>query len=391
MAEENENAEVVVEETTPATEEVKTEAKEEVPAVEEKKSEDGGGDGEEESVFDANAFADVPLTVENPEKVAEGGEEKTGDEEAKVEDGDTDEAKSEEEKEVETLDWKGYDDDEEEITPEATPEATKEVVTEEAKSNEEPQPASTDAFKQVVKELGINETFENIEQFKEHLELLENENNKLRASSGSTATNEAIQKLQDLQGKDNEELVKLSLEKDGFEGDELQDAVDKYIDNGLLEIEAKKIRNTINNAIVNEQNKVTQSTVEADAKQQQEHAESVRLLEDHLNKTETMFGFAMAKDKESLSKVQKGHLKYITSGKFMSDVYESEASVSEVAWFVKNRDTIINAISNKSLQQGKEAILNDIGAPEVNKPTRFKDPKSNEFDPKAFTYGNEKK
>jgi len=103
-----------------------------------------------------------------------------------------------------------------------------------------------------------------------------------------------------------------------------------------------------------------------------------------------MFGFAMAKDKESLGKVQKGHLNYITSGKFMNDVYESEESVAEVAWFVKNKKTIINAIRNKSLQQGKEAILNDISEPEVITTQRYKDPKSDSFDPKAFTYGDKK-
>jgi regulator of replication initiation timing len=182
----------------------------------------------------------------------------------------------------------------------------------------------------------------------------------------------------------------LSLEKDGFEGEALQDAVDKYIDNGLLEIEAKKIRNTIDKAIVGEQNKETQSTVDADAKQQQEHAESVKQLEEHISKTDTMFGFKMAKDEESLKQVQQGHAKYITSGKFLDDVFESQESLAEAAWFVKNKSVIIKAIANKNLQKGKQAVLDDIREPEVVSPQRFRDPEgSNEFDPSKFSAKNE--
>jgi len=246
---------------------------------------------------------------------------------------------------------------------------------------------SNSNFKQVATDLGLDtEKFETIDDFKKHLQTLEHENNELRNSSGSNATNSSIKRLEELKAKEDTELVKLSLEKDGFEGDKLEDAVDRYIDNGLIEIEAQKIRKTIDNAIVGEQNKETQSTVDADAKQQQEHQDSVKKLEEHISKTDTMFGFKMSKDEDSLKNVQQGHVKYITSGSFMDDVFKNEESVAEVAWFTRNKDVIIKAIANKSLQKGKNAILDDIREPEVVSPQRFRDPDgSSEFDPSKFS------
>jgi hypothetical protein len=344
MAEENE---IITSENAEAAPVVENEETEIIPVVEEVLV------GDENKEFDVNAFADIS-TPKKEEVVIEddgGGEE--------------------------ILNWASYDEEDVHV------EKPSEVVVEAA-----PVIPSTDGFKAVADELGLK--FETVGELKQHLIDIEEENNKLRASSGGGATNETVTKLTNLKNKDSEELVRLSLEKQGFTGEELTDAVDKYIDNGMLEIEAKKIRNTIDNAIVSEQNKITQSTVDSDATQQREHDESVRKLGEHISKTETMFGLSMAKDKDSLAKVQQGHLKYISSGKFMEDVFKDDASLSEAAWFVKNKDTIIKAISNKSLQQGKQAILDDIGEPEVIKTQRFKDVESDSFDPKAFTFGQVK-
>jgi len=348
MAEENE---IITSENAEAAQVVDKEI-EIIPEVVEDK-----GDEKEFEDFDASAFSDTSVPVKKEDVVVE----------------DEDDNPNED-----ILDWASYD--EEDVNVEKEKEAVVDSVVEEV-----PIIPSTDGFKAVADELGLK--FETVDELKQHLINVEEENNKLRASSGSGATNETVTKLTNLKNKDSEELVRLSLEKQGFTGEELTDAVDKYIDNGMLEIEAKKIRNTIDNAIVSEQNKITQSTVEADAMQQKEHDESVRKLGEHISKTETMFGLSIAKDKESLAKVQQGHLKYISSGKFMEDVFKDDASLSEAAWFVKNKDTIIKAISNKSLQQGKQAILDDIGEPEVINTQRFKDVETDSFDPKAFTFG----
>jgi hypothetical protein len=324
-------------------------------------------DESEDTSFDPSAFSNVPT----PNEVVEEGKEIP---------------KAEEESDDDGLDWVTDNDDTPEDKVEDKPvdkveDKPADVVDTDSNDN-----VPTDNYKSFAEGLGIDtEKYGDAESLKAHMIELEEENNKLRTASGSGATNDAIKNLEGLLSKDDEALVRLSLEKDGFSGDDLDNAVDRYVDNGLIDIEAKKIRNTIDNAIVNEQNNITQSTVDADAKQQQEHAESVRKLEEHIGKTDTMFGFKMAKDEASLEQVQQGHAKYITSGKFMDDVFANDESLAEAAWFVRNKKVIISAIANKNLQKGKRAILDDIREPDVVSPQRFRDPSgSDEFDPKKW-------
>ena len=370
MAEENKIDTEEVREETPVLEETN----ENVSDSESNPEIDADTDGDKEMEFNPTAFSDVPVKVADDTEATADGDDKD-EEKGEKKDGelDGDEAKD-------ALDWASYDDDD--IQEKPVSEDVVENVKEEVQAS-----TDKDAFKQVSEELGLR--FDDIEEFKNHLIELEAENDKLRTNSSGVATNSAIQELEELRSKGNEDLVRLSLEKEGFKGDDLEDAVDKYIDNGMLEIEARKIRNTIDNAIGAEQKKVTQSTLDSDATQQKEHEDNVRALESHIKETKTMFGFQMAKDEESLAKVHKGHIKYITSGKFADEVFKDSESISKAAWLWKNQETIMNAIANKNLQKGKEAILNDIREPEVVEAQRFKGPKDSDgFDAKAFTYGN---
>jgi hypothetical protein len=374
MAKDNEQIteEVIEEAPVEKKEEVIVDEKPTEEVVEEKPTEEVVEE-EKPNEFNAEAFSDRPV---------EKTEEELKEEVAEVED----EVVAEEEDDG-TFKWADYSEDEEVVVEEEKP---AEVVEDKKKEDEVVVEEKPTDFKAVADALGLK--FETIEEFKEHLVNVEAENKKIKSEYSGGATNEKIDALKKLNANDDKELVRLSLEKEGFEGDELTNAVDKFIDNGMLEIEAKRIRNTVNKAIEAEQGNITQSTLEADATQQREYEESVKNLGEHISKTKTMFGFEMAKDEESLAKVQKGHFNYIKSGKFMDDVFKDDASLTEAAWLWKNKDTILKAIANKNLQQGKETILNDIKNPEVEKPQRFKAPDgSNEFDPKKFTFGEAKK
>lgn len=341
--------------------------KETTNSLEVEKKDEENLDISKSNEFDPSVFADKPLVdAEIKDKVVEKEDEAIVDGKA----GD------------DSLEFKPYE-EEEEVKLEK--EKTEENIPID-KEQEIEAPKIADAFQQVANELGLK--FETIDEMKEHLVALEEENTSLRNNTQSGSTNDAVTKLESLKGKTDEELVRLSLEKEGFEGEKLNSAVDKYIDNDMLDIEAQKIRNTIDRAIGSEKNKITQSTAEADAMQQKEEEESVKVLKEHIYGTKTMFGFAMAKDEESLAKVHQGHFKYIEGGKFMQEVFKNEESLSQAAWLFRNRETIINAVANKNLQKGKQAILDEIREPEVITPHRFKDPKgSDEFDPQAFTYG----
>jgi len=357
--------EIITEEVVKETAPIEDKVKEDAPVVEDviiDKKEDEG-EGEKEKEFDVNAFSDKPAIPKEEVKEEVVAEEVVADDD----DG--------------SFKWAEYSEEEEVAEVVATTEDDKPVIEEVVSDN--------NGFQAVAKELGLK--FENIDEFKEHLVKLEEDNNKLRQGFSAGATNENIDKLKALSANTDEDLVRKSLEKEGFAGDKLETAVSKYIDNDMLDIEAQKIRNTINKAIVTEQAKITQSTVEADAKQQKEYEESVKSLGEHIKGTKTMFGLEMAKDEESLGKVQQGHFKYIESGKFMDEVFKDDQSLTEASWLWRNRDTIMKAIANSNLQKGKAAILDDIRNPEVIKSQRFKDPKgSDEFDPKVFTYGASK-
>lgn len=300
-------------------------------------------------------------------------------------------ADAEKESDEEVFDWSNYD--EEDVQEDKKVEDKVSDTEEKKVDTEQKSSLSDEQFKSFADELGINAS--NVKEFKEKLIELEDENEKLfkeleeaRKAPISSGTNEVIQKLSDLNSKSDEDLIRLDLKKNGFSDDDIQESIDTYIDNGLLKIEAKKIRNTINKAITVEQEKLTQTNAQSGAMQKKEQEESVKALSEHISKTETMFGLKIAKDSESLAKVQKEHTKYITSGKYLSEITESSQNIAESAWLWKNRHVFTKAMINKGVQQGKEELLKDLGNPEVSDIKRYKGPgKDDGFDPKAFVYG----
>ena len=100
-----------------------------------------------------------------------------------------------------------------------------------------------------------------------------------------------------------------------------------------------------------------------------------------------MFGFKMSKDDKDLPKVREGHFEYINSGQFLKDALKDPETITEVAWFVKNKDVIINALQNRGKQTAKKELLNNIGAHSTSDSNNFyaqSDDDNQEFDPKKF-------
>ena len=63
--------------------------------------------------------------------------------------------------------------------------------------------------------------------------------------------NEKIESFENLIKLEDKKLVERSLKADGFEGVELENALERMLDNDMIDIEAKKIRNTLNCWILN--------------------------------------------------------------------------------------------------------------------------------------------
>ena len=343
--------------------------------------------------FDAAAFGvETPVVVA---KVADdlGDKDKAVDTELKTQDsedtsfswGDPAPEESEEAKatrlENERIASESTDSDDDkgvEQTQEQIDAAAKVVSDAEAAKAAESSLTDNDSFKQLNEQLGTK--FETVDELKAHLVEID-------SRSQVAPTNDAISNLNKLKENSNESLVRMDLERQGFQGDDLENAMDKLTDNGMIEIEAKKILNTVDKAIKREQDNIAKSEAETGAKQQQDYEDNVKALAEQINGTETMFGFKMAKDPESLVKVRAEHQEYITSGDFLGDVTKDAESINEAAWLWKHRKTLMNAIGNKGEAKGKAEILGDIGNLELGDVKRIKSPDSNsgEFNPAKFT------
>ena len=227
------------------------------------------------------------------------------------------------------------------------------------------------------------------EDFDKKIEEFKSYESKIKENEVRNASNEKINKLEDFLKLDDKELLKRDLELQGFDKEKLEDAMSTYEYNNTISIEAQKIRNTVNKAINAERHKELNTRKSEEAKLQKEQEESIAALKDHLNNTETMFGFKMAKDEASLNNVREKHFKYITSGDFLNDIMASNTNLSEAAWLWKNKETLLNAMNNKGYQKGKQEILDNIQRPEISGTTRILDPtgKTNEFNPNAFIFG----
>ncbi len=245
-------------------------------------------------------------------------------------------------------------------------------------------------FSAFAEELGLKAN--NLDELKESMLELEAENKRLQESAGGNVTNKKIDALQSYLKLDDNELIKKDLEAQGFKGEQLQEAIDSLQDNGMLKIEATKVRNAINGSINNERSAITQSARDEDAKQQKDREDSVNALKTYLDNQTDMLGFKMAKDEESLTKVRNDHHKYITSGSFLKEITKDNESLTESAWLWRNRKTLLNAMRNNGLQQGRSEVLNDLTNPDTGGGGSFVSPDGKgEFDASKFAATPKKK
>lgn len=245
-------------------------------------------------------------------------------------------------------------------------------------------------FSAFADELGINA--KSMTELKDAMLELEADNKRLQESSGDNVTSKKITALQSYLKFDDQELLKKDLEAQGFKGEQLEEALDTLQDNGMLKVEAAKVRNAINSSIQNERSEITQSARDEDAKQLKDREDSVKSLNTYLSKQTEMFGFKMAKDEETLGKVRDSHHKYITNGNFLQDITKDNESLAESAWLWKNRETLLKAARNGGLQQGRSEILNDMHNPDADKGGGFVSPDGKgEFSVSKFRGSSKKK
>ena len=325
----------------------------------------------EEYGFNPNAF----FTEESTE--AEKVEDNNNNEEPNVENNKADDDSSESD-----FSWdKGLDYLKQEKQQEET--TTNEVDTDTSNSDVAVTEKSIEpSYEEFFKEVGVEAKTK--EEFKEVYKSLQEENELLKKSYPEK--NEKIDNLQNLIKLEDKELVERSLIADGFEGVELENAIERMLDNDMIDIEAKKVRNTLNKAIVSEKETIMDSKRTETAKQEKDREESIKSLNDYLNSTEKMFGFKIAGTPEKANEIRKSHQEYIVSGKFLQDITQTEKSLADCAWLWANKDVILKAMQTKGFNSGRKDVLNQIGNPDVDANSRtFADPKGDgEFNAGKF-------
>jgi len=237
-------------------------------------------------------------------------------------------------------------------------------------------------YEEFFKEVGLE--VKTKEEFKEIYQSLQKENELLKKDYPEK--NEKIDNLQNLIKLEDKELVERSLLADGFEGAELENVMERMLDNDMIDIEAKKVRKTLNKAIASEREVIIDEKRNQTAKQEKDREESIKSLNDYLNSTEEMFGFKMAGTPEKTNEIRKSHQEYIVSGKFLQDITQTEKSLADCAWLWANKDVILKAMQTKGFNSGRRDVLDQIGNPDANANSRtFADPKgSGEFNPGKF-------
>lgn len=357
---------------------------------------DGGAKPEgEKKEFDSNSFISSEVEGKTDDPPGGGGGEGGG---AGGGGGDDDDPEKKETPDAEETIWNDEDlkfEDEEEQDldengkpkpVETDPEKIRAAAEEKARKEKEAAEQNPVFNPEEFKELGIEAKDTN--ELKAKIKAVIDENETLKSG---TYRNEKLDFWRKTLSLDDKELVKKELKLQGFEGQELEDAVTTYETNGTLAIEAKKIRNSLTNAIARETTAEKQRIAQSESARHQNKVEAQKLLQDHLNKSDKILGFNYGKNEQETAKRKQDHFRYIDSGKFISELFDSPEALSDAAWFHRNKKTITNALINKGAQTAKQEFLNDIGNPtKVNSDSREKPPGEQgekDFDSKKFVTG----
>ena len=323
---------------------------------------------EEVKSFDANAFTEEVIETKSESKKEEKPMESNNEvEESEMtwDDIDLEEEVSEDEeiKEEEDVDW--Y------LEEDLTDEEVKEKVEELEEAKEKVESSEVD-WKKVSKELGMktNSRQEFIDAVNQ---IIINNTPKVEPKSDS------IKMINDLMKLSDRELLSEELKADGMDEYDIDETLDKMEDSGTLKREAVRIKRQLKNALKQEKKRITSSVENEELERAKALEKNKKDLQKHLKGVDTYFGGKVSqKDKKDL-------YKYITSGKFNDDIYDSHENVSEIAWMWKNKEKIKKILFSEGFEKGKAHIFNKITSPSTNRSSRPTTRiKSGTFDPSEF-------
>lgn len=191
--------------------------------------------------------------------------------------------------------------------------------------------------------------------------------------------NDTINKLNEYLGYGDRELIAAEMKVDGMEDFEIEEALDKMEDSGVMKREAYRIRRQLNNAIEQEKTKFYKEKQQEELSNKEKVARNKKELQGTLKEMKSFMGGAVTRAQA------KDAYNYITSGKMAEDIWKSHDNASEVAMFMLFKDKFAKILRSQGLEDGKAKILNEITSPSLSGKTRPRtNVKKGGFDPAAF-------
>ena len=290
--------------------------------------------------FDANAFAEEVI-----EKVDDGSVKSADQTETETADGEMtwdditleeEESEEEEEKEIVDEDWD----------------------VEEKEESEEETDNKDINWQDVGKSLGLKTGS------KEDLINAINEAVNDSKQKPQPVQSDSIKMINDLLKLTDREIMTEELKADGMDEYDIDETLDKMEDSGTLKRESVRIKKQLKNALKQESNRITESKVKEENSRVEALSQNKQDLQKHLKGVDTYFGGKVSgTDKKDL-------YKYITSGNFNDEIYDSHENVAEVAWMWKNKEKIKKILFSEGFEKGKAHIFNKITSPSTNRANR---------------------
>ena len=191
--------------------------------------------------------------------------------------------------------------------------------------------------------------------------------------------NDTIDKLNEYLGYGDRELIAAEMKVDGMEDFEIEEALDKMEDSGVMKREAYRIRRQLNNAIEQEKTKFYKEKQQEELSNKEKVSRNKKELQGTLKEMKSFMGGAVTRAQA------KDAYNYITSGKMAEDIWKSHDNASEVAMFMLFKDKFAKILRSQGLEDGKAKILNEITSPSLSGKTRPRtNIKKGGFDPAAF-------
>ncbi len=244
----------------------------------------------------------------------------------------------------------------EEVLEEETPVAEEEiddwdieedntVVAEEAETErvKEEVPAETN-WGEIAEELGL--AGDSKEEILESLKQL--------SSDKPQVSNDKISKYEGFLEMTDRELLSADMKATGMDEFDIDDAIDRMEDSGMLKHESLKIRKQLRTAINGERSAEESKASEAKAATERSQKQAKAELQKHLKGFDSYMGGKVTTEQ------RKDLYKYITAGDFNKEVYESHANVAEAAFLWKNRKTLSKLLRNQGFEEGKANVLDNL-------------------------------